>query len=372
MGLSRRRWPEEDLRSPFAPVSGHSRDAHMLNRSLLAVVVLGASLSWVQKPACGQPAGMPQEDPFADELNPFGSGQRKSPQPEIYANEPATPQPRVTQPMAPAQPSGAGAGEITLPVPFPDVTVPGPAADRPTARSGRSLYAESPAAPLIAKARDLEKEEKWEEALTVLEEAVEADPQDPEAHLAKGIVLRRLGRLEPAIEAFSKGLQLDPLESELMFRRGIAWFRLGQYGIALRDFEDASGIAYDDPRPELWRGLTLMKLERPLEAISAYAAAIRRDRTYMVAYLNRGLAYLATDEPGKAELDFDQAIRYEPKDARAWFNRGVAQARQEAYGEAMKSYELSLRIDPNFRAARLNLEAARRLQSRERVVTNQR
>jgi tetratricopeptide (TPR) repeat protein len=300
----------------------------MLTRSLFALALAAANLPWASVPLYAQPAGIPQEDPFADELNPFGSGQRKTPQPEIYPNDPATPQPRVNPPMAPAQ-GGDGTG-ITLPVPFPDVTVPGPAADRPTARTGRSLYAESPAAPLIAKARDLEKEEKWEEALATLKEAVEADPQDPEAHLAMGIVLRRLGRLEPAIEAFSKGLQIDPLEPELMFRRGIVWFRLGQYGIALKDFEDASGIAYDDPRPELWRGLALMKIDRPLEAISAYAGAIRRDRTYMVAYLNRGLAYLATDEPRKAELDFDQAIRHEPKDARAWFNRGVAQARQEA------------------------------------------
>ena len=341
----------------------------MLNRSLFAVVVLGTSLSWMAQPGLAQPTGMPTEDPFADELNPFGPGQRKSPQPQIYANAAAAPQPRVTQPMAPTQPAG-GAG-IALPVPFPDATVPGPAADRPTARSGRSLYAESPAAPLIAKARDLEKEGKWNESLEVLEQAVEADPQDPEAHLSMGIVLRRLGRLEPAIEAFSNGLQLDPLESELMLRRGIAWFRLGQYGIALKDFEDASGVAYDDPRPELWRGLTLMKLDRPLEAISAYAGAIRRDRNYMLAFLNRGLAYLATDEPGKAELDFDQAIRHEPKDARAWFNRGVAQARQEAYSEAIKSYELSLRIAPGFRAASVNLEAVRRLQAQQRMVSSQ-
>lgn len=346
-------------------VSGSSRDAQMLNRLLFAVAIVATSLPWAAGPALAQPAGPPQEDPFADELNPFGSGQRKTPQPEIYPNDPATPQPRVTQPLAPTQPSNSG--DLQLPVPFPDVTVPGPAADRPTARTG-SLYAESPAAPLIAQARELEKEGKWEEALATLTQAVEADPQDPEAFLAMGIVLRQLDRLEPAIEAFSKGLQIDRLEPELALRRGIAWFRLGQYGIALKDFEDASGIAYDDPRPELWRGLTLMKLDRPLEAISAYAGAIRRDRTYMVAYLNRGLAYLATDEPGKAELDFDQAIRHEPKDARAWFNRGVAQARQEAYGEAIKSYELSLRIDPTFRAAAINLEAARRLQARDQMV----
>jgi tetratricopeptide (TPR) repeat protein len=110
----------------------------------------------------------------------------------------------------------------------------------------------------------------------------------------------------------------------------------------------------------------LMRLERRLEAISAYASSIRRDRTYMLAYLNRGLAYLATDEPHKAEYDFDQAIRHEPVDARAWFNRGVAQARQREYREAIKSYRLALEIDPGYEAARRNLAAAERLAARGR------
>jgi tetratricopeptide (TPR) repeat protein len=149
------------------------------------------------------------------------------------------------------------------------------------------------------------------------------------------------------------------MNAELYLRRGIAWFHLGRHGIALEDFEDAAGMAYDDPRPELWRGLTLMELDKPLEAISAYSSAIRRDRTYDLAWLNRGLAYLVTDEPSKAELDFDQAIRHDPRDARAWFNRGVAQARQQEYRNAADSYGEALRIDSKFVAARRNLDALR-------------
>jgi tetratricopeptide (TPR) repeat protein len=102
-----------------------------------------------------------------------------------------------------------------------------------------------------------------------------------------------------------------------------------------------------------------MELDKPLEAISAYSSAIRRDRTYDLAYLNRGLAYLVTDEPSKAEFDFDQAIRHDPRDARAWFNRGVAQARQSEYADAADSYGESLRIDPKMEGARRNLEAIR-------------
>ena len=179
------------------------------------------------------------------------------------------------------------------------------------------------------------------------------------AYLALGVTSRRLGDFEGCVDACSKGLAIDPQDSELYLRRGIAWFHLGLYGIALEDFEDAAGIAYDDPRPELWRGLTLVELNRPLEAINAYASSIRRDRTYMLAYLNRGLAYLQTSQPRKAEFDFDQAIRHDPKDVRAWFNRGVAQSYQGRYSDAVGSYAEALKRDPQHQPSRQNIEVAR-------------
>ena len=175
----------------------------------------------------------------------------------------------------------------------------------------------SPALPLVARAEKLADEGKHSEARDLLLEAVKLDREFVPAHMGLGMVARSLGRYEEAVEAYSKGLLLEPDNPELAFRRGIAWYQMGQYGIALEDFEDAAGIAYDDPRPEFWRGLTLMELGRRLEAINAYAAAIRRDRNYMLAYLNRGLAYLDAGEPMKAELDFDHSIRHEPRNADA-------------------------------------------------------
>jgi tetratricopeptide (TPR) repeat protein len=178
------------------------------------------------------------------------------------------------------------------------------------------------------------------------------------------VTLRRLGDYEGCVDVCSKGLAIDPQDSELYLRRGIAWFHLGLHGIALEDFEDAAGIAYDDPRPELWRGLTLVELGRPLEAINAYASSIRRDRGFMLAYLNRGLAYLRTDEPRKAEYDFNQAIRHDPDDVRAWFNRGVAQAQQGKFAEAVNSYAEALKRDPKHEPSRRNIEVARSMAGR--------
>jgi len=355
---------------------------------LLAALQVGGGialpgLSWPGEPTAARAENeqRPADDPFAEELNPFpreekpkprtgqtpratGPKREREPEPERDLDEeltkpaPRKPVPRgnddkrplldpddeppAVRPRPTAKPMAPNADLL----PFPDVDMPPPEED-------------SPARKLLVKADKLDRKGKYEEAKKLVLEAIEEDPKLPVARLALSIVTRHMGDFEGSLEACSAGLRLDPMDAELYLRRGIAWFHLGRHGIALEDFEDAAGIAYDDPRPELWRGLTLMELNKPLEAISAYSAAIRRDRTYDLAHLNRGLAYLVTNEPAKAELDFDQAIRHDPRDARAWFNRGVAQARQAEYDDAADSYGESLRIDPKMEGARRNLEAIR-------------
>jgi len=331
--------------------------------SLLACVTVAAVLVPATT-ALGQgggtsPTGVPEDDPFADELNPFGRNPDRRPEP---AQPPAT---RGTG--TPELPTARPAPQ--LPVPFPETTVPGDPArrsDRPRVENrssmerprGRDAWEPTPAEELLIEAEKLDKAGKLEEARDKLREVIKLDPKFTLGYLALGVTLRRLG------DACSKGLAIDPQDAELYLRRGIAWFHLGLYGIALEDFEDAAGIAYDDPRPELWRGLTLVELGRPLEAINAYASSIRRDRGYMLAYLNRGLAYLRTDEPRKAEYDFNQAIRHDPDDVRAWFNRGVAQAQQGKYADAINSYAEALKRDPKHEPSRRNIEVARSMAGR--------
>jgi tetratricopeptide (TPR) repeat protein len=298
------------LPSPTPPVGR----AHARVRG----VVVGMLLLALLAPAAHgqQNPGVPEDDPFADELNPFGrqpAAGTATPRPT-----PPTGTPRETVKPVPQ-----------LPVPFPETTVPGAAAERRPPRDRarveprattrdrfdtRDEWEPSPAEKIVAEAEQLDLKGDLQGARGKLREAIKLDPKLTVAYLALGVVSRRLGDLEGSVDACSRGLAIDPQDPELYLRRGIAWFHLGLYGIALEDFEDAAGIAYDDPRPELWRGLTLMELDRPLEAINAYASAIRRDRTFMLAYLNRGLAYLRTEQPRKAEFDFDQAIRHDPKD----------------------------------------------------------
>ncbi|MFM8282158.1 MAG: tetratricopeptide repeat protein [Planctomycetaceae bacterium] len=336
-----------------------SADSSLRAMALLAIAtVVVASVASAQAPAAAKqkPA---EDDPFADELNPLGGGKPRT-APGTGLTRPQTPltRPLPDVPTLPRDPEGgvapdadAGAArprrDRSLPLPFPEAEGPDPAAEP------------SAAEPFLAQAAKFEQDKRYAEAEAVLVKAVAADPKNTAAALALGMVRRRLGDLVGAVKAYSAGLRVDEFDSALLFRRGIAWFHLGQHRIALEDFDDAGGLSFDDPYPELWRGLTYMELGRPRDAIVAYSAAIQRDRKLMAGYLNRGLAYLVAGEPDKAETDFELAIRHAPDDARAWFNRGVAQARQGEFADAASSFEAALHLQPSFTAARRNLEAVR-------------
>lgn len=345
-------------------------------RRLLAAIAACVALTALPPPVCAQPAapgGQPaakaaEDDPFADELNPFGKQPTKPPTAEPTKPGDALPTPE----RLPSKPP------IKLPVPFPESDEPGeppirrgreaesatPRPDYRLPRDETDIAEPTPAETLVMEAEKLDTAGDLKGARAKIEEALKLDPKLTIGWLALGVVSRRLGDYEASVDACSKGIALDPNVGELYLRRGIAWYHLGLYGIALEDFEEAAGIGYDDPRPELWRGLTLVALDRPIEAINAYAASIRRDREFMLGYLNRGLAYLSTGEPRKAEFDFDMAIRRDPRDARAWFNRGVAQARQGRFREAVDSYAAALKRDPAMEAARRNKAAAEAMAGR--------
>lgn len=352
------------------PVRSLIRRRGPLGRGLRAVGI-AAGLALVVSVASSQPA----DDPFADELNPFGGRPRPTapsrPEPRAVPQQPpVVPQqpPQSADPAAadPAAADRARAATPDLPLPFPEAAEPRER-QRPSRPAPRGFqpgdvpeaWQPTAAEKILIEAEKLERKGDLQAARTKILEAISTDPKLPLSYLALGVVLRRLGQFDDSVDALSKGIALNPEEAEFYLRRGISWFHLGMHGVALEDFEEASGIAYDDPRPELWRGLTLVELGRPLEAINAYSAAIRRDREFVAAYLNRGLAYLESGDFRKAEYDFDQVVRHAANDPRGWFNRGVALASQGRFGEAAASYEQALRRDPRMDGARRNLAAVR-------------
>ncbi|MCL1489247.1 MAG: tetratricopeptide repeat protein [Pseudanabaena sp. Salubria-1] len=69
---------------------------------------------------------------------------------------------------------------------------------------------------LLAQALILNRNNKPQEALLKVEEAIKLDPNSADAWGAKGLLLRSMGREKEAIAAFSKAIELSPNERPIL------------------------------------------------------------------------------------------------------------------------------------------------------------
>jgi tetratricopeptide (TPR) repeat protein len=169
---------------------------------------------------------------------------------------------------------------------------------------------------------------------------------------SRGVAERMQGEYVPAIKSFTEALELNPELGDAYFRRGICFHKLNEDQMAVSDFERAAHIPpYDDPRYNLWAGLTHAKLGEYHKALRSYGDAIAASDRYTPAYYNRGLTYMQLGEYEKAVADFNESIRLAPNKAEYYFKRGVALQKQRDYKKASESFATAIAFDNKYAAA---------------------
>jgi tetratricopeptide (TPR) repeat protein len=237
----------------------------------------------------------------------------------------------------------------------PGITLPtGPGTPTTPGGTAPATADEAARAEKAKQVTELIKAEKYAEAEAILRKEIEENPTDAGAWFFLAGVDRLQNKLDDAIVAYTKSIEYLPEYGDAYLRRGIVWFKKGDYAVAALDFEYAATLNYDDPRPEMWRGLALSMLGQTRLAISAHTAAIKFDPLYVPARVNRGLAYMELEDYIAASIDFSEAIRLEPTNPQHYFKRGVAFAKRGLADRAIASYSEAIRLDPKFAEAYYN------------------
>jgi len=118
-------------------------------------------------------------------------------------------------------------------------------------------------------------------------------------------------------------------------------FEAKRYAAALTAFDETLRIAPDFDNAHVFRGLTLLRLNRPREALDAFDQAIalgRQNRGAANAWLswplyNRGLALLAGGESAAAKTALDESIKLKPTPAALLARANLSYAQGEALGQ---------------------------------------
>ncbi len=182
-------------------------------------------------------------------------------------------------------------------------------------------------------------------------EIIEAELEDAEALIQKGLELFNLGHYDEALRAFERAVQLQPDNADAWHSKGMALFKFGRHDEALQAFEKA--VQLQPGYAEAWdaKGLMLRMLGRDTEALQAYERMIQLDSDCAEGWNGKANTLYGLGRSDEALQAFKKAIQLRPDDSDSWHNMSAAFADLGRYDEALKCSEKAIQLKPDYAEA---------------------
>jgi len=187
----------------------------------------------------------------------------------------------------------------------------------------------------LQRARQLLDEGDAARAQPLVQAALDAGPDDPDALFLGGRIEALAGRIEQARALLGRAAEIRPDDAE-------AHLELGRLGVRARDFDaalDAFSLAlYYDPDNALalFELGNVHRMRGDLDAaIELFRQAIEKDPKLARAYVDLGYAYLSRERTAEALDVLERAVELEPTSINGQNNLGYAYVRLEQYDRAL-------------------------------------
>jgi stress-induced-phosphoprotein 1 len=211
----------------------------------------------------------------------------------------------------------------------------------------------SRAEELKTKGNEAYKARRFQEAVSLYDEAISISPNEMTYYNNKAAVLIEMGKLEEC-EALLKSVLERRYDMNSALPNGGSYEKVAKImnrlaSMYLKQNKYAEAIAYYN------KSLTEDNNKNTRNLLREAQAAM--DKAEKDAYLNPELAEKAREEgntffkEGKfaeAKLKYDEAIKRNPKDAKLYSNRAAALTKLLAYPDALRDLDECLRLDPTF------------------------
>ncbi|MBE9225180.1 tetratricopeptide repeat protein [Phormidium sp. LEGE 05292] len=154
-------------------------------------------------------------------------------------------------------------------------------------------------------------QEKYQDALEFISQALSIDTVNPNLHYSLGLVLEKIGYLEEAIATFQKVIELAPNWIEAYHSLGKLLAETGDFVQSETIYLQAIELDKNDYRSYLYLGNLLMMQQQIEEAIIAYQTSLQIKSSDSVILHNLAIAYAAKNESTQASLYFGYAAYYQ-------------------------------------------------------------
>jgi tetratricopeptide (TPR) repeat protein len=208
---------------------------------------------------------------------------------------------------------------------------------------------------LLRKATYAFSEDRVDEAIAHVQEALAEDPEIVEAHRLLGMFYEKAGRPEEGIEAYERALELDPEHQAALFGLAVAHRKAGRLEEAEIGFERAHEIDPRDGKVLLQLADIRMLQKRLDEAEETLRKALNLEVDQPKYRLKLGECYIEMERYADAERVIREALEEQPDLPRAHFNLALAYESRGQIERAVAEYEAELAQTPGAFKAAFNL-----------------
>lgn len=198
----------------------------------------------------------------------------------------------------------------------------------------------------IERAQQLSESQRWVEALTEIEAALEINPNNASWNAQRGLILEELDRSEEAAEAYEHSLELEPGDPDVSVAYGAVLTRLGRLARALEVFEDLAKTCPDFEPAYCHRIRIYTELGRHDQAEEMFYLAQELNEECPQCFFNMGASLAARGRTDRALYCWQRVLELEPNCIGV--NRHIAQAyRAQGQLDRAREYLLAeVRNDP--------------------------
>src|SRR3984957_4724958 len=192
---------------------------------------------------------------------------------------------------------------------------------------------------LYAAAVALWREQRRDEAIKLMDQALRLEPDFAEALCMGGYMLSECGKPQSAMRFYRRALELDASLVVGHVNLGKLLFGTGRFTEALACFEAATILAPRDPDAWCSRSGTLRELGRLEESVEAAERALELRHDFPEAAINLGNALLKLDRSEDALGAYLRTSAPGPCLAKALLGQGLALRSLGRFSEAMTAFE---------------------------------
>ncbi|MCL4878134.1 MAG: tetratricopeptide repeat protein [Anaerolineae bacterium] len=195
----------------------------------------------------------------------------------------------------------------------------------------------------------------YDGALKHSDEAVKANPRNPEAYYWRAACYMRQEQYALCAADLNQAVALAPRYGDAHVMRGAAFFRMEQYRDAIQAWGKAIGIMPNNAHLHFRVGEAYRALQEYPKAVESYQAALFHDPQFYDAAQHLALLYLEMGQIEQSLAQWNEVERIRPNDAAVFLGRGAVYYRTNQLDKAKEACLCALSIAPESAAVHVNL-----------------